>query len=314
MLICLAFLSHTAFGQIPESLVTERSVVLMDMPLEQSGEYWVRGNWQKSATEVQKNLRLMGVDAVAYLHADDWDASPTGQASYILYFTLRQVKNMIRVGVSQEGLYQLSVMDFATQKVHWETTAGSLAQALLRLGLAIKQAAHTTENFLPADQPEIITDVPISRWTASLIYPDQIKRLKVGVARMDTPEENAELERIMEQYPFGYDLIDFKDDEDAFRQGYQFVLVNIHTTGKSIRQLLNYPSGVGETHYLSTAKADSVRSRLKSIPINANVHKFYFRHTVNHESYVGKEWDADVTWQLALENFIHNIRLAFKVK
>jgi hypothetical protein len=313
LLIISYFLSLQAFAQIPASLVKERSLVIMNWPLDKSGEYMVRGNWEKVADEVQKNLKLMGIDAIAYVHGNDWSASPSSQETFRSYFKGREVQNLIVFGINANDVYYLDVIDFISGKTQWSTTGGSLNQALLRMAKAIKLSAIQVENFLPADAPEIVYDVPFSKWTATMNFPDQIKRLKVGVARPEGAADQ-QLHTLLAHYPFDYELIDYKDDEDAFRKGYQMVMLSMNTSGESIRKLLNYKPGANETHYLSTVKADSSRTTLKTIPVDAFVHKFYFQQTVNHEAFVGRDWDADTSWQRSLENFINNIRIAFKVK
>jgi len=137
-------------------------------------------------------------------------------------------------------------------------------------------------------------------------------RLTLGVEKFDDEAKNERLKQILAQYPFKYNLIDYTTDENAYRQGYEFVLLNISTSGQSIKKLLNYESGIKETHYISTVARDSADTEIKTIPVDALVHKYYFRRTVNHQVYVGEKWDADTSWHSALRNFIRNIRIAFK--
>ena len=311
--LLIAFLSvgHLQ-AQLPETLVTARSIVVMDLPLEKEGEFLMRGNWKKDAATIQKNLALMGVDAIAYLHAGDWNASATGKATFQEFFRKRKTTHLIVFSKTQEGLFSLSINSFETLASQWNTTGGSLNQTLFRLGKEIKKRDFAIENFLALPNPDIVTDVPITSWTASTTFPSQIGRSAVGVAKFDTDEENNRLKAILESYPFEYELIDYTNNEDAFRQGYQYVLLRMSTAGESIQNLLNYQVGINETDYISTVVADSTTTRLKTIPVGAFVYKFYFRHTVNHEAFVGRHWDADLTWEDALRNFVLNLRIAYK--
>ena len=271
-----------------------------------------RKGWEAKATDVQKNLSVMGVDAIAYLHSDDWNASPASRSTFRSFFQKRQVAHLLILSKNESNIYELSVNrldDFGRQ---WKTTGGSLNQALFRLGKEIKTRNFVIENFLSSNEPEIVTDVPFSKWTASTSFPDQIKRLTIGVARFESESENDMLKQLLDSYPFKYELFDYVDDEDAFRKGYQFILVNMSTAGESIKKLLNYRTGINETDYISTVVADSTATRLKTIPVDAFVHKFYFRQTVNHEAFVGRQWDADLTWEKSLANFILNLRVAFR--
>lgn len=311
LLILSVFIASDLWAQIPESLVKERSLVIVNTASVKSGQYTVRADWKEMADEVQSNLGKIGVDAVAYLHADDWDASPGSQDVYRLFFATRGIKNLIRIDETGT-IVNLAVYDFQKLEKKWDTNAGSLRQAIYRLGKQIKTIGFEIENFLPAAKAEIFTDVPFSKWTASNNFPDRIKRMKIGVARRTSGAENEEMIEILSDYPFQFDLIDYVDDEDAFRQGYQYVLLHMTTTGESIQKLLNYNSPITQTDLISTTKGDSTNTKLKTIPINANVTKFYFRQTVNHEVFVGRSWDADTDWYSALENFILNLRIAFK--
>lgn len=314
VLLFTYIISLHAFGQIPADLVKERSLVIMNLPLEKSGEYLVRGDWESQAVNTQKSFKQMGIDAIAYIHGNDWSASPSTQETFRAYFLERQTKYLIEIGQNQNKVFFLDISDFNNGTAVWNTTGGSIDQCILRLARVIKQSGHSLENFLPADYPEIVYDVPFSKWTASTNFPDQIKRLKIGVAQFDSESENEQLRQLMSQYPFDYELLKYTDDEDALRKGFQIVLLSMNTSGESIRKLLNYKVLSSETHYLSTVKADSAKTTLKTIPVDAFVHKFYFQQTANHEAYVGRDWDADATWQKSLENFLNNIRIAFKVK
>ncbi len=308
----MAFLvPFIAYAQVPESIVQDRSLVILDFPLQHSSGFEVRGEWKETADEVQSMLKIINVDAVGYLHADDWQASPDVNLSYRLFFAARNIQNLIRLG--QEGnLITLSVLDFKSQNELWSTEAGSVRQAVIRLGNEIKKKNFDVENFLPMDRAEVFVDIPFSRWSASSTYPDQIKRLTIGVAKFPDDAENARLKSLMDQYPFKYELFEYKDDEDAFRNGYQYVLLNITTSGSTIRQLLNLDTEIMETDFISTVKGDSSSVKLKTIPADARVTKFFIKQTVNKEIFVGKNWDADVDWEKSLENFIHNLRIAFK--
>jgi len=311
LLLVGILVGHSALAQLPATLLTERSLVVMDWPLKPSGDFMVRGDWEKVAADVQKNLGLIGIDAIAYIHIHDWQASRESNSLFRQFFGKRQVKHVLVVGL-REGLYEVSIQPITAPTTLWQTNGGSLSQMMYRLGREIQSAGHLRENFLPSDVPEIVTDVPFSSWSASLNFPDAIKRLKIGVAKSANETDNIRLAELMAQYPFEYDLIDYTTDEDAFRKGYQFVLVSMSTSGESIKKLLNYKLTPGETHYMSTTSVEE-RIRLKAIPIDALVTKYYFRNTVNHEAYVGVDWDADVTWEQSLTNFLRNLRIAFRL-
>ena len=78
-------LSHLVFGQLPERVVQTRSLVIMDLPLVQVDGFLVRGDWEEKADFIQKNLSLIGIDAIAYMHNDDWAASPSLKDQFSVY-------------------------------------------------------------------------------------------------------------------------------------------------------------------------------------------------------------------------------------
>ncbi|MCP4456683.1 MAG: hypothetical protein GY816_01445 [Cytophagales bacterium] len=312
LLLSMLLIGFWAEAQMPETIVTSRSIVVMDLPLSKVGEYMTRNNWEQKAEEIQKYLSLMGVDAIAYLHSDDWNASPASKTTFQKFFQKRQVTHLLIFSQNEDNLYEVEIKGFDDFSNKWKTTGGSLHQVLFRIGKEIKKRDFVVENFLSPSFPEIVTDVPFSKWTASTTFPDQIKRLTIGVAQFQNEDDNRKLKELMLPYPFKYEFFDYVDDEDAFRKGYQYVLVHMGTAGESIKNLLNYRTGINETDYISTVQSDSTATRLKTIPIDAFVHKFYFRQTVNHEALVGRQWDADVTWEQSLANFILNLRIAFR--
>ena len=55
------------------------------------------------------------------------------------------------------------------------------------------------------------------------------------------------------------------------------------------------------------------QTRVKTIPRDAIVSKFYVRQNISKNVHVG-EWDADVTWQEALTNMIGNLSQELNVK
>lgn len=311
-LILTLLIPFALHAQLTESIVKDRALVIMDLALEEDNGYLLRGEWEKQSSEIQKMLRVINVDVIGYLHKDDWEANKTVQLSYKLFFATRNVVNVIMI--SQEGnLYNLSVHDAKNLRQLWNTEAGSLRQAVIRLGNDIKKKNFEVENFLPIDDAEVFVDIPFSKWSTTVNFPDRIRRLKVGVPQFEDKSMNEQLRQLLSTYPFEYELFEYIDDEDAFRKGYQFVLLNITTAGSTIHKLLNLNTqAIDETAFISSTKGDSSSVKLKTIPAEAKVTKFYMKQTVSKELYVGKNWDADVNWQKALENFIHNLNIAFK--
>ena len=53
---------------------------------------------------------------------------------------------------------------------------------------------------------------------------------------------------------------------------------------------------------------------LRSIPVNAPVYKYYVKHLYTKDVYTGDKWDADETWEDALQNFIMKMKADLKLR
>ncbi len=125
--------------------------------------------------------------------------------------------------------------------------------------------------------------------------------------------KNAKLESIMKSYPFEYGLVDFNGNEQEIRkQGYQYILLHMFTTGHGVRTMLNYPNDEIEEEDYVTTKIKNGKGIIRTIPAQGFVYKFYIKHIHTGDVYVGKSWDADETWHEALEN--HFVKLKKVVK
>ena len=288
-------------------------MVIYDLSLEPQDDFLLRGEWEKQAQTIQSQFVLIGIDAIGYVHMDDWNASKGTKESYKTFFALRQVSQIIKLSDTEDRTFKLAVLSFPSEQELWSTEAGSINQAIFRLGQKVKTDGFVLENFLPAETAEIFVDIPFAQWSASNNYPDRLRRLTLGVPRLPNEEENEQLIRILDAYPYEYELFDYRDDEDAFRQGYQYILQRMTSAGSSVKKLLNYQTIEEETDYISTVKGEVERTELKTIPVDARITKFYIRQTVTAEVHVGTEWDADTDWQSALANYLNNLRIAFRL-
>ena len=123
-----------------------------------------------------------------------------------------------------------------------------------------------------------------------------------------TTRLNQSLKNAFSGYTWKYDLVDYdKGEDELFKEGYQFVLLRLNTSGYSIHQMLGYKIKPGETDYITIKKKPDGMVTFRSIPINAPVYKFYLKQLARKEIYIGETWDADETWQDALQNFLNNL-------
>ncbi len=123
-----------------------------------------------------------------------------------------------------------------------------------------------------------------------------------------TDKMNDALKNAFKDYPWKYNLVDYSEGEDQlFKDGYSFVLLRLNTSGYSIREMLGYTPKPNETDYITIKKNPDGVMTFRSIPVNAPVYKFYVKQLARKEIYIGETWDADETWQDALNNFLTNL-------
>ncbi|MEQ9305506.1 MAG: hypothetical protein RJQ14_16465, partial [Marinoscillum sp.] len=125
--------------------------------------------------------------------------------------------------------------------------------------------------------------------------------------------KNRELEKIMRSYPYEYVMIDPMSDDELKRNRYQFLLRSTHASAKSVKQMLDYEVLPSETGFVSVIPIMPDQTKVKTIPKNALVYKFYVRQNISKNVHVG-EWDADTTWHQALNNMIGNLSQELNIK
>ena len=128
-----------------------------------------------------------------------------------------------------------------------------------------------------------------------------------------TDRNNLKLENIFQGYPWKYELVDYNvGEEQLFKDGFQYVLLRLNTSGYSIREMLKYEIKPGETDYITLKKKQDGTVTFRSIPMDAPVYKFYIKQIARNEIYIGEIWDADETWDEALGNFLMNLKARLK--
>ncbi|MEP2024972.1 MAG: hypothetical protein ABJI85_09935, partial [Reichenbachiella sp.] len=139
---------------------------------------------------------------------------------------------------------------------------------------------------------------------------DAITLAKIAAYNNEVEQKNRRLEEIMIDYPLEYELSESSDDRDIYNQGHQFVLLSIHGTGRTVREMLDYEIDPYETDYVSIRSGSS----LHTLPVEAVVYKYYVKHVYTQDVYLGSRWDADLTWEQALQNFIFHMKDILKVQ
>lgn len=337
-------------NDLPEQLLKTRSVVFVSVPYKDGTS--LRGDWQELARTVHKDLKEAGVDPVAYYYLDDVLAGPDASNAFARDLKARKIENIIllsHVKLRKNGERFVMVItpfngqyDFISHgQSAWKTydkKADRLGRALVR---TVNRTGMKKENLLIADEPEFFQNTKIFRGkrfetaafdlkvdqlavpkfnmveipedrAGGLVNRSMVKTLEEGNAKRK--KDNEKLAKLLEEkYPFKYKLVDydFLKEDDLRKQGNLYVLQYMYTSGKSLRRLLNYNIDETETDYI-TLKSKDGRNILRTLPVDAMVYKFYVRHIFTGDVYLGREWDADETWEEALENFMANLRKEVK--
>ncbi len=334
-------------NNLPDNMLSTKTVVLVSTP-NKPGES-IPEDFKPLAEEAHPVLAKAGIDAVGYYFYDDVYSGPEVRAAFARSWQQREIKNLLLIVKSELNkkgnmVYLLLATPFNGQpslmtegQTAWKTTSKSLKKALEKLARAANK--QTSNNLLIAEVPEYFNDVPLIKGQRVESYYTDLKLGKLAVPkfasgqlpgkrpgglvntavsnwRQQAAEQsvrfNAELEQIMDEYPFQYGLVEPESsEEELLKAGYTYVLYNIHTAGISVRRLLNYPVDEEEEYYI-TPKVVNGKPTMRYIPIKAPVYKYYIKNLKTGNVYLGKQWDADETWQEALRNTIANIKRELK--
>ncbi|MEO9872387.1 hypothetical protein [Ekhidna sp.] len=334
------YVSFNKSLSVPESINSERSAVIFDIP-DKNGEFKQLGDYKKMLSQVHKGFVTMGIDAVFYLNHQDLVASNSSFNSYVELFNRRKVKFLIFITKNNTG-YALAMSAFNGNRKMIESNADvfylegtDLFSILLNMGKEIRRADYPLNNFLIPEKPNYLQGLSTVENTLLKNYPGQLRRSILAVERfalLDSTKtldskvlakikaynknifkKNMELEKIMTAYPYEYVLIDPMSDDELKRNRYQFLLRSVHSSARSVRQMLDYDVLPSETGFVSIIPIMPDQTKVKTIPSDALVYKFYVRQNISKNVHVG-EWDADVTWQSALKNMIGNLTQKLNIK
>ena len=296
-------------SQLPPDLLHTKSVVFVDI-IGESGTSG--GNWKKLAREIHPAFGDMGIDAVAYYYWQDANAGPDAAQKLAKELNQRYIENIIYLAYDQSSKeYLLLMAPFDTenpfvdrQKGAFQLVAATPTTLIRQLDNRVRRSGIEKENFLVIDVPEFFVGAGnIIRGNRAEGFAQDLKLDKLAVPRFGTEQDSA-LAQIMEPYPYEYALVDPERDEEELRQeGFQFILLNLHTQEATIREMLGYP----DTNQAS-GKKPAQSPRKAPAPPGRSVYKFYVKHIYTGDVYVGDTWDASVSWRSALTNYLRYMK------
>ena len=337
----LVFLNYQS--GLPENILSSKTVVLVSTP-NNPGES-IAEDWKPLVEEAHPVLAKAGIDLVGYYFYDDVYSGKEVQEAFAASWKKRGVGHILlmiksEINNSKNGTrYLLLATPFNGEaslmtegQAAWKKSSKKFDNVLGDIAKAANKL--TKNNLLVASAPEYFNDVKLLNGQRVESYYTDLKLGKLAVptfAGADLPGKrpgglvntliknrleqaeaqansyNAELTNLFKGYKFDYGLVDKNSsDKDLMMAGYSYVLHSIRTSGISIKRFLNYAVDEEDEHYI-TVKVINGKPTMRYIPAKAPVYKYYIKNLKTGNVYLGKNWDADETWQESIKNMIYNI-------
>ena len=345
----LWFKDFTLHNKPPKYLLSRKSAVFLRVPRSEDNPN-VRSDWKKLAGEVHEYLLQMRVDAIGYYHVNDLFSGSDPIEAFSKTMIQRNLKYIILITQTRNenrgepDHFEVIVTpynessSFIDQNANaWKIEGIGLKDVMRKMFNEVYRSELELENYLIMDIPEFFTDVKIIKGRRIETYAMDLKveklivpkfrkivptdSTKLGSSAFDqikvynreVDKKNQRLEEIMKTYPLAYEISEDFSDQEVYNKGGQFVLLSLNSTGETIRELLDYKTQPGETVFASI-KSINMGSTVLRLPKEAVVHKFYVKHVYTKDVYTGLKWDADLTWEEALQNFIFNMKDVLNLK
>lgn len=320
-LVFVFILFHKGIGQntLPESFFEGKSVVLIS----NSPQAQPPLDWKILSEKIHLPLVAAGADPIGYYELEDIALSGEVQAGFAEAFSKRMVANIILLTRKANGELVLNITPFTNNKNivsnsgSWSTVSNSLEE--LSTSLESIGKSNTSKNYLVLEVPEFPNSSESLTTAKSFIpkNPLNLDVFKLGVPlagaageegflsnyRYDllgkSPErilaeqnaEKGEIERILKRhYPHQVEfLTDFKTDAELIANRVQFVLMRLEAREGDLMKSMGL-------------EVENFEEK------TAIVVKYYIRFLVRNENYIGPEWDAHPNAQVALRQFLDNLK------
>ena len=195
----------------------------------------------------------------------------------------------------------------------WEVQNTNLKEALQIIYRSTVNS-QPIKNLLINSYPEKNFPVDIIEGRRSDFFAIDLKVDKLAVPWFkDAAADSLLAQFFKENYPFIYGMTEPGLDAKELRNnGFHYVLSYVHTEGIIARDILDYPTTTKESAITSVTYPNG-SLQLKTIPSETLVYKFYFKHLVSGNVFLGTKWDADLTWQAALRNHVKGFKAELKI-
>ncbi|MBX2964914.1 MAG: hypothetical protein KF845_02125 [Cyclobacteriaceae bacterium] len=292
---------------LPEKLLSTRTAVLYDAAFT-----------TKEINDIHAGMIRAGVDAVAYFETDRVFAGADVEAAFSQYFTNREINSLV-FAEKKGGLYRLTITTFNNKPTFIDPGQGAwiasdaYLKETLRVLYSTALGSYKKQNLLISETPEMRLQINVITARRTEAFATDLKVDRLAVQKFGD-ERDAELEDIMKLYPFKYTLVDASVPEPELRkQGMFYMLRFVYSRGPVAKQLLGYEVRHGETALVSVTYPGNTE-QLKTIPAETPIYKFYNRQIEFNNVFLGTKWDADVTWQQALRNFIVGFKRELRIE
>ena len=291
---------------VPDKLLSMRSIVLFEKDISQS-----------ELEETQKMFQQTGIDAIAYFSTSRVLAGPDPNMAFTKYLVTRGVGYLVFFEKGKEYSFTFVPFNNTRELVNngdaaWRESHASLTE-LLRNVYRAAIYSQKKQNLLINDVPETDVELKVFNSRRAENFTNDVKSFKVAVPKWGDEKADAELEQILkENLPGKWELVDPKlEERELSNRGFITVLLFIHTEGEEARNILDYdPAQLAKA--LTSVVYVNGETDLKTIPANQVIYKYYFKHIEYGNIFLGKGWDADLTWQDALRNHLLGMREALK--
>ncbi|MBL3654761.1 hypothetical protein [Fulvivirga sediminis] len=296
--------------ELPKDILKTKSMVLVDVPPKSTTPY-IRGNWHAMAEIAQPGFRKAGIDAVVYYHMEDIYSGKESFEAFMGNFNSREIENVVFL-IKENGINKVILT-----KVHdenrlivpgqtaWKIENANMEELMSSLYRVAGNSPQDRENLLVTTVPEY-GDMPrVIKARRGEYYDLNFSSEKLAIPMF---ADTAAISQAMTNYPYEYGFVDPEREEKKLRSdGYQYILYYVHSTSKSVKEMLEYPIKESETAFISEVIVND-KTRTSSNNINTPVYKFYIKHIYSGNIFLGKRWDAAPRWQDALINYVDNLR------
>ena len=319
----IAFLTNDCFSQTAlDSFMDGKAVVLISAA---PGARPVM-SWELLAEEIHEALVDAGGDPVAYYELEDVIISEGTQAGYATAFSQRLIKNIVVLTRKEDGELVIHIMPYTQDKnivspgSSWSASANNIDELKERI-TAIGNG-RKTENLLVIEVPEFpqgasATEVQQAAEVFLPRNPLNLDVFRLGVRLAGAAGESGFLTT------FRYDLLgktaeQILAEQQSERQGLEGIFdahypyeVAFLTEPKSEADLIKERVQFVLMR-MEGREGDLMKRMGLEVPENTDqeliVIKYYIKFLVRNELYIGPQWDADPRWDVALSNFLQNIK------